>query len=105
MSQGEQKCVTLQPAEAFGTVQDRLIREVPRGSIHTSSPLVGMLLAGRRVGRRKVRIVELKQESVVIDGNHPRAGRPVNLAMYLLSVDASSETNQSKPQLNSGDES
>jgi FKBP-type peptidyl-prolyl cis-trans isomerase 2 len=92
MHQGEQKCVTLQPAEAFGIVHIRLIREISRHSIRSKSPLkVGMLLTMRRAGAtpsRKARIVELKGDSVVVDGNHPGAGRSVHLAMYLVSVNS-----------------
>jgi FKBP-type peptidyl-prolyl cis-trans isomerase 2 len=109
MSQGEQKYVKLEPAEAFGAVQARLIREIPRNCFSTKTPLeVGMLLNARNKhseGKRKVRIVELKPDTVVVDGNHPRAGRALDLAMYLISVDSSSETNVTKPQTDSGGES
>jgi FKBP-type peptidyl-prolyl cis-trans isomerase 2 len=109
MHQGEQKCVTLQPAEAFGIVHNQLIEEISRGSIRSKSPLkVGMQVSVRRAGAtdsRKARIVELKSDSVVVDGNHPHAGRSVHLAMYLVSVDPSFEANQSKPQMDRGGES
>jgi len=109
MQQGEAKCVTLQPAEAFGMVQARLIREVSRQSVRSKFPLkVGMLLTMKQAGAapgRKARIVELKRDSVVVDGNHPHAGHALYLAMYLVSVDSSSEANQSKPQFDNGGES
>jgi FKBP-type peptidyl-prolyl cis-trans isomerase 2 len=92
MHQGEQKCVTLQPAEAFGIVHTRLIREVSRQIIRNRSLLkVGMHLAPRKsraAEYRRFRIVELKRDSVIVDGNHPRAGRSVHLAMYLVSVNS-----------------
>jgi FKBP-type peptidyl-prolyl cis-trans isomerase 2 len=109
MQQGEQKCVTLQAAEAFGKVQDRLIREIPRNCFHTKSVLkLGMQLTARTAGAvraRKVRIVELKLNSVVVDGNHPGAGRPIRLEVFLVSIDSSSDANRSKPQVDNGDES
>jgi FKBP-type peptidyl-prolyl cis-trans isomerase SlyD len=109
MQQGEQKRVTLQPAEAFGNVQPRLIREIPRECFRTKSALkVGMQLNARNAksaSKRKVRIVELKPDSVVVDGNHPCAGRPIRLEMFLVSIDSSSEANRSKPQFDNGGES
>jgi FKBP-type peptidyl-prolyl cis-trans isomerase SlyD len=109
MQQGEQKRVTLQPAEAFGNVQTRLIREIPRECFRTKSVLkVGMQLNARNTNsttKRRVRIVELKRDSVVVDGNHPCAGRPIRLEMFLVSVDSSSEANRSKPQFDNGGES
>jgi FKBP-type peptidyl-prolyl cis-trans isomerase 2 len=107
MHRGEQKCVTLQPAEAFGIVHTRLIREVSRQVIRNRSLLkIGMHLAPRKsraAEYRRFRIVELKRDSVVVDGNHPRAGHSVNLAMYLVSVDSSSEANRTKPPFDNGE--
>ncbi len=109
MQQGEQKRVTLQAAEAFGPIQNRLIREIPRNCFHTKSVLkLGMQLTARSAGAvraRKVRIVELKLNSVVVDGNHPAAGRAIRVEMFLLSIDSSSEANRSKPQFDNGGES
>ena len=109
MSQGEQKCVSLPAAEAFGDVQKRLIRELPRDCFRTKLPLaVGMVLNAKIRGLerpRKVRIVQLNAGTVIVDGNHPSAGRAVNLAVLVLSIDSSSEANQSKPQIDSGGES
>ena len=106
MSQGEQKCISLLPAEAFGHVQPRLIRELPRNCFRTKSPLkMGMVLNAKIRGheqRRKVRIIKLNPDTVTVDGNHPSAGRAVNLAVLVLSIDSSSETNRSKPQFDNG---
>jgi len=108
MHPGEQKCVTLCPVEAYGELQARLIRRISRRCLHTKGPPeLGMLLTPRdseSVSGHRVRIVKLNTHSVVVDGNHPRAGRPANLAVYLVSVDSSSEANSSKPQFDNGGE-
>jgi FKBP-type peptidyl-prolyl cis-trans isomerase 2 len=108
MHPGEQKCVTLPPAEAYGEVQAGLIRKISRRCLHTKGTLEkGMVLTLRSpdsVRGRRVRIVKLNTNSVLVDGNHPRAGRHVNLAVYLVSVDSSSEANSSQPQFDTGGE-
>jgi FKBP-type peptidyl-prolyl cis-trans isomerase 2 len=108
MHPGEQKCVSLPPAEAYGEVQSRLIRRVLRRCLHTKgAPELGMKLTSRNSNStlgHSVRIVKLSARSVVVDGNHPRAGRRVNLAVYLISVDSSSEANSTKPQFDIGGE-
>ncbi|WP_254509486.1 FKBP-type peptidyl-prolyl cis-trans isomerase [Anatilimnocola floriformis] len=108
MQPGEQKCVALPPAQAYGEVQSRLIRKISRRSLHTKrSPRMGMLLTPKSsdfMRGHKVRIVKLNARSVLVDGNHPRAGRQANLAVYIVSVDSSSETNSSKPQFDLGGE-
>jgi FKBP-type peptidyl-prolyl cis-trans isomerase SlyD len=92
---GQQKCVTLQPAEAFGEIQTRLIREIPRTCFRTKSALaVGMRLNARSSDSsqaRRVRIVELRRDTVVVDGNHPDAGRKVTFEIRLLAVASASE--------------
>jgi FKBP-type peptidyl-prolyl cis-trans isomerase 2 len=92
MHPGEQKCITLEPAEAFGNVQAKLIREIPRDRLNTKSRLeVGMVLNARSHDperKRRVRIVEIKPDSILIDGNHPQAGKSIDLAVNLISIDS-----------------
>ena len=109
MTQGDQKHFTLQPAEAYGAVQPRLIREIPRDRFPKQLALrMGMQLTARDHSsgrRRRVRIVEIKQDSVMVDGNHPLAGMVIELDVCLISVNSSADANGSKPQFDAGGES
>ena len=109
MSQGELKRLQLQPKDAYGSVEKRLIREIPRGQFPPHLNLrVGKRLTARlrKTGRRQmVRIVQVKPESVKVDGNHPLAGRVVTLEVHLISVDSSPNANRSNPQFDVGGES
>jgi len=109
MTQGDQKRLKLQPTDAYGSVQNRLIREIPRENFPSGLSLrVGKRLTAklRSTGRRRVvRVVRLKPDSVIVDGNHPLAGKVVTLAIQLISVDASANANQSSPQVDAGGES
>lgn len=109
MRPGERKCISLQPKEAFGEVQVRLIREIPRNCFRTKTPLTrGMILNAKSAGQtkrgRRVRVIELRTNSIIVDGNHPRAGRIIELSLHLISVDSSSEANRSRPQFDCGGE-
>ena len=109
MTQGELKCLQLQPQDAYGPVKKRLIREVPRSqfpphvTLHVGKRLTARLRATGR--RHRVRIVQVKPESVMVDGNHPLAGRVVTLEVRVISVDSSANANRSKPQFDAGGES
>jgi peptidylprolyl isomerase len=109
MTQGELKRLQLQPQDAYGTVEKRLIREIPRAQFPPHLTLrVGKRLTARlrKTGRRRmVRIVQVKSESVRVDGNHPLAGRVVTLEVHLISVDSSANANRSNPQFDVGGES
>ena len=58
-------------------------------------------LAGRR---RRVTVVEISPDSVVVDGNHPLAGKAVVLDVNLISLDSSAEANVNKRQFDIGGE-
>lgn len=108
MAPGDRKRLTLQPAEAYGDVQAKLIRLIPRARFPQGLKLqVGKRLtavhgvAGRR---RRVTVVEITPDAVVVDGNHPLAGKFVVVEVNLLSLDSSADANVSKPQFDIGGE-
>jgi FKBP-type peptidyl-prolyl cis-trans isomerase 2 len=54
--------------------------------------------------RERVRITEIKRNSVIVDGNHPLAGQIVELDLMLISVNSSSHANKTKQQFDVGGE-
>ena len=92
MAQGEEKHLTLQPAEAYGPVKPGLIKEIPRHQFPKSLVLrVGkrlVALASASGRRRRVRIVEINAKSVLVDGNHALAGKVVELDVRLISLES-----------------
>jgi FKBP-type peptidyl-prolyl cis-trans isomerase 2 len=109
MVPGEQKRFTLQPIDAYGPVKRGLIKEIPR----TQFPKRLTLRVGARLialstwtgRRRRVKVVEIKAKSVVVDGNHLLAGKVVELEVTLISVDSSADANRTQPQFDMGGES
>ena len=108
MAPGDRKRLTLQPLEAYGPVQQCLIREIPRRRFPNRIALkTGKMLTRIEPvsGHREwVRIVELKLHWVVVDGNPPLAGEVVQLDVMLISVDSSSNANLNKQQFEMGGE-
>lgn len=88
MAEGERKQLTLQPRDAYGEFRAHLIQEIPRQRLPSDVVLkVGKRLTtvGVKSGRRrKVRIVELTETTVVVDGNHPLAGKTLEIEFQLL---------------------
>jgi peptidylprolyl isomerase len=90
MAEGEQKRLTLRPKDAYGVVKRKLIKEVPRQRFRSDLNLY----AGRRLtatgvvsGRKRlVQVVEVKPDTVVVDGNHPLAGETLEVEIQLLSL-------------------
>ena len=105
MTPGHRKRLTLQPKEAYGNVQRRLIRQIPRTRFPTNMVLeVGKRLnavRGRFGRRRHFTVLEINFDSVLVDGNHPLAGKSIELEVMfisLVSVGSSSNTNHSRPE-------
>ena len=89
MRAGEEKKVTLKPAEAYGEVDPAAITEVPKEQIPADALKVGTeLVAQNQSGeRRTVRIKEIKEDSVIIDLNHPLAGKTLVFNVKVLGVE------------------
>lgn len=97
MAKGEQKRMTLAPDRAFGEIRPNLIKQVPRERIPSHIDLrVGksLVVVGRKSGRRRrVRVLELRPHAVLVDGNHPLAGKVLEVELQLVSLRASSAGN------------
>lgn len=88
MATGEKKNVTVDPPEAYGTVDPKAFQEVNLNMVPADSRKVGTQLEGKTADGRKVfpRISEVKNETVVLDFNHPLAGKTVHVDVKVLDV-------------------
>ncbi len=89
MSLNEQKTVRLTPQQAFGEVDQDLIQEVPRGEFDPSTnPEAGDVFETQDEEGHPVYFVvkSAGPETVVIDFNHPLAGKDVEFAITLKEV-------------------
>jgi FKBP-type peptidyl-prolyl cis-trans isomerase SlyD len=90
MSAGETCDVTLEPGDAFGDYEEALQRVEPR-DLFPENVAVGMQFEGvaRESGERRLYTVTgVADDKVVVDGNHPLAGKVVNLACTVTGVRA-----------------
>jgi len=89
MKVGEKKSVTVAPEEAYGVVDPKAHREIPRASIGTDmEPQVGMALQARGPNgdSRMFMITEVTDTAVVIDMNHPLAGKTLSFDVEIVSI-------------------
>jgi FKBP-type peptidyl-prolyl cis-trans isomerase SlyD len=89
MRVGEEKKVTLKPAEAYGEVNPNAVKEVPKGQFQDETLTVGndVVILDDSGERRTVRIKQLKEETVILDLNHPLAGKTLVFDVKVLSVE------------------
>ena len=87
-AEGESVEVQLEPDEAFGDYDEELVRLEPRDRF-PAELAVGMQFEGRAEGKEDPRIftvTDITEEKVVVDGNHPLAGRSLVFACTVASV-------------------
>ncbi|MDD5328882.1 MAG: peptidylprolyl isomerase [Sulfuricella sp.] len=78
IASGGSVAVTLDPDNAFGEYDEDLVRVEPRSAFPTDEMEVGMQFQAGAEGSDDdfiFTVTDITEESVVIDGNHPLAGR------------------------------
>lgn len=87
---GDEKTITVPPEEAYGQIDPKVFQEVSRSSLPENiDPQVGMPLQvqGSNGQLLRVTITEVKEESVVIDFNHPLAGKTLDFQVKVISIE------------------
>jgi len=86
---GDQKEVTVAPADGYGEVDPKAATEVPKEALPPASLTVGTELVARGRGgeTRLVRVKEIKEKTVIIDLNHPLAGKTLHFDVKVLDVE------------------
>ncbi|MCG9711347.1 peptidylprolyl isomerase [Shewanella insulae] len=93
-SVGDKLDVTVEAEQAYGPYHDGLRQDVPLAAFGDIEDIVpGMrFIAETEMGQRPVQVTEVKDDIVVVDGNHPLAGQTLNFTVEVISVrDASAE--------------
>ncbi|HEX3176668.1 MAG TPA: peptidylprolyl isomerase [Methylomirabilota bacterium] len=85
---GDVKQVKVAPEDGYGAVDPKAQIEVGRDRVPPDVK-VGSELTGRAPNgaTRPVRVKEVKDDTVVLDLNHPLAGKTLNFDVKILSVD------------------
>lgn len=89
MEIGEHKNVKLEPEEAFGPFHDELVVTLSKNDFPAEADItVGMRFsaATNDGSERVVTVIDVADESVVVDGNHPLAGKDVTFELELVEI-------------------
>jgi FKBP-type peptidyl-prolyl cis-trans isomerase SlyD len=90
MKTGEKKSFDVTPEDGYGQEDQRGFQEVPRSQLPKEIvPEAGMTLYGSGPDGKPVpvRISEVKEDVVVINLNHPLAGKTLNFEIEVLDVE------------------
>jgi FKBP-type peptidyl-prolyl cis-trans isomerase SlpA len=86
MSTGDKKTVEIESSDAYGEYNDYMVQEVPKeqmpGEVEVGMPLE----AQTQMGPIKFVVKEVKDETVVLDANHPLAGKKLIFDLEVVDV-------------------
>lgn len=85
--------VSVEPEQAYGTVNPALIQEVPKEHFQGVEALeVGMRFqASTEQGPVPVVVTQVADDAVTVDGNHPLAGQTLNFSVKVEAIREASE--------------
>jgi len=93
MNVGESKTVKVPPEQAYGQCHDELVEVVGRDKFpKDAEPQVGQQFeVPQQEGQPMVvRVVDVSEQTVTLDGNHPLAGRDLTFELELLEIPSKS---------------
>jgi FKBP-type peptidyl-prolyl cis-trans isomerase SlyD len=90
MSVNEEKSIRVKPEEGYGQMDPKGFKEVPKSDLPVSDPQVGTPLNARGPQGEEllIHIREVKRNTVILDFNHPLAGKTLNFDVKVVGVDA-----------------
>lgn len=85
---GDSFTAVIPPAEGYGEYDERLIAKVPRSQFESEAPIeVGMSFQASTIGGPMiVRVTEISDDEITVDGNHELAGKTLHFDVEVVSV-------------------
>lgn len=89
MGPGDTKVVTLSPEEGFGPRDPKATLKAPRNNFQNAESLeVGTIVTGKSEGKTfHASILSIDEENVVLDLNHPLAGKTLEFNIEIIEVE------------------
>ncbi|WP_332777928.1 FKBP-type peptidyl-prolyl cis-trans isomerase [Polaromonas sp.] len=89
---GYQTTLQLEPQDAFGLRDESLVRTIPKAEFPPGVKVGGQLQGRGDDGREQVfHVMKIKGNIVMLDGNHPLAGKELRFSITVTDVRAASE--------------
>ncbi len=85
----EKKTITIPKEEAYGEPRPELVQEVEKSQLPEEiKPEVGMGLVSKTPDGKEMNLIvaEVKDETIVVDGNHPLAGKDLVFDLEVVEI-------------------
>lgn len=86
MSVGEKKTIEIDPENAYGQVNPQMVNEVAKSQVPEGVNIGDMLQAMSPSGPINVKVLDIKEDVVILDANHPLAGQKLIFEIEVISI-------------------
>ena len=86
MTAGEMKTIEIEPENAYGDINPQMVSEVLLTQVPEGVKAGDMLQGQNQFGPVSVVVTEIKESTVVLDMNHPLAGKKLIFDLEVVSV-------------------
>ena len=88
---GYEVTLALEPGDAFGERDEALVRSIPKSEFPPGVKVGGQLEGSTDDGAPHVfHVMKIKGQEVMLDGNHPLAGKALRFSLKVIGVRAAS---------------
>lgn len=86
MTVGEKKTIEIEPENAYGQINPQMVNEVAKSQVPEGVSVGDMLQAMSPAGPINVKVLDIKEDVVVLDANHPLAGQKLIFDLEVISI-------------------
>lgn len=88
LSEGEEASVVVPASEAYGEYNEEAMQKLPKSQLEGIELEVGLPLQGQSPDGQPINVVvkEIYDDEVLIDFNHPLAGKDLNFDVNIISI-------------------
>jgi FKBP-type peptidyl-prolyl cis-trans isomerase SlyD len=88
MAVGDKKRVAVKPADGYGDIDPKAFQEVKKSQVPENAWKVGAQLEAKSPGGQSMfpRVAEVKRDTIVLDFNHPLAGKTLFFDIKILDI-------------------
>ena len=83
---GEKKTIEINPENAYGQINPQMVNEVSKTQVPEVISVGDTLQAMSPSGPINVKVLDVKEDVVILDANHPLAGQKLIFDLELISI-------------------
>jgi len=87
MQVGDKKTVEIDPVDGYGERNDGMIQEVPKEKVPQEVQVGHILQSQTQMGLVNFNVLEIREETVLLDANHPLAGKKLIFELEVVGID------------------